>query len=51
VLARHRQKLQPPFTRKIAQEFGFPLFRRLYSGGTGAAFVHTKEEFDENYLS
>jgi len=35
--------------KEIAQEFGFPLVIRpsFTLGGTGAAFVHTKEEFDE----
>ena len=35
--------------QEIAQEFGFPLVIRpsFTLGGTGAAFVHTKEEFDE----
>jgi carbamoyl-phosphate synthase large subunit len=38
--------------KEIAQEFGFPLvIRPSLPGGTGAAFVHTKEEFDENYLT
>ncbi len=34
--------------KEIAQEFGFPLIiRASYTlGGSGAAFVHTKEEFD-----
>ena len=35
--------------KEIAQEFGFPLVIRpsFTLGGTGAAFVHSKEEFDE----
>lgn len=35
--------------KEIAQEFGFPLVIRpsFTLGGTGAAFVHTAEEFDE----
>ena len=35
--------------KEIAQEFGFPLVIRpsFTLGGTGAAFVHNKEEFDE----
>ncbi|WP_318643298.1 carbamoyl-phosphate synthase large subunit [Flavobacterium ardleyense] len=35
--------------KEIAQEFGFPLVIRpsFTLGGTGAAFVHTKEDFDE----
>lgn len=35
--------------KEIAQAFGFPLVIRpsFTLGGTGAAFVHTKEEFDE----
>jgi carbamoyl-phosphate synthase large subunit len=35
--------------KEIAQEFGFPLVIRpsFTLGGTGAAFVHHKEEFDE----
>ncbi|NQY68790.1 MAG: carbamoyl-phosphate synthase large subunit [Flavobacteriales bacterium] len=35
--------------KEIAQELGFPLvIRPSYTlGGTGASFVHTKEEFDE----
>ena len=35
--------------KEIAQEFGFPLVIRpsFTLGGTGAAIVHTKEEFDE----
>ena len=35
--------------KEIAQKFGFPLVIRpsFTLGGTGAAFVHTKEEFDE----
>ncbi len=35
--------------KEIAQDFGFPLVIRpsFTLGGTGAAFVHTKEEFDE----
>ncbi len=35
--------------KEIAQEFGFPLVIRpsFTLGGTGAAFVHTKDEFDE----
>ena len=35
--------------KEIAQEFGFPLVIRpsFTLGGTGAAFVHCKEEFDE----
>src|SRR6218665_190276 len=35
--------------KEIAQEFGFPLVIRpsFTLGGTGAAFVHTKEEFDD----
>ena len=35
--------------KEIAQEFGFPLVIRpsFTLRGTGAAFVHTKEEFDE----
>ncbi|MDD5149005.1 MAG: carbamoyl-phosphate synthase large subunit [Flavobacterium sp.] len=35
--------------KEIAQEFGFPLVIRpsFTLGGTGAAFVHKKEEFDE----
>jgi carbamoylphosphate synthase large subunit len=53
VLARHRQKIVTSLQGKeIAQEFGFPLvIRPSLPGGTGAAFVHTKEEFDENYLT
>lgn len=36
--------------KSIAQEFGFPLvIRASYTlGGTGAAFVHTKEDFEVN---
>lgn len=35
--------------KEIAQEFGFPLVIRpsFTLGGTGAAFVHRKEDFDE----
>ena len=35
--------------KEIAQEFGFPLVIRpsFTLGGTGAAFVHKKEDFDE----
>ena len=35
--------------KEIAQEFGFPLVIRpsFTLGGTGAAFLHSKEEFDE----
>jgi carbamoyl-phosphate synthase large subunit len=35
--------------KEIAQEFGFPLVIRpsFTLGGTGAAFVHQKEDFDE----
>ena len=35
--------------KEIAQKFGFPLVIRpsFTLGGTGAAFVHTKEDFDE----
>ena len=35
--------------KEIAQEFGFPLVIRpsFTLGGTGAAFVHNKEEFDD----
>ena len=35
--------------KEIAQEFGFPLVIRpsFTLGGTGAAFVHVKEDFDE----
>ena len=35
--------------KEIAQKFGFPLVIRpsFTLGGTGAAFVHNKEEFDE----
>ncbi|MEO7977423.1 carbamoyl-phosphate synthase large subunit [Flavobacterium sp.] len=35
--------------KEIAQEFGFPLVIRpsFTLGGTGAAFVHNKEDFDE----
>ncbi len=35
--------------KEIAQEFGFPLVIRpsFTLGGTGAAFVHKKEEFDD----
>ena len=35
--------------KEIAQEFGFPLVIRpsFTLGGTGAAFVHTAEEFDD----
>ncbi|MFY7811526.1 MAG: carbamoyl-phosphate synthase large subunit, partial [Flavobacterium sp.] len=35
--------------KEIAQEFGFPLVIRpsFTLGGTGAAFVHTPEEFDD----
>ena len=35
--------------KEIAQEFGFPLVIRpsFTLGGTGAAFVHSKDEFDE----
>src|SRR5690554_4502361 len=35
--------------KEIAQEFGFPLVIRpsFTLGGTGAAFVHKDEEFDE----
>jgi carbamoyl-phosphate synthase large subunit len=35
--------------KEIAQKFGFPLVIRpsFTLGGTGAAFVHSKEEFDE----
>jgi carbamoyl-phosphate synthase large subunit len=35
--------------KEIAQEFGFPLVIRpsFTLGGTGAAFVHTTEEFDD----
>ena len=35
--------------KEIAQEFGFPLVIRpsFTLGGTGAAFVHTKEEFED----
>ncbi|UOB18228.1 carbamoyl-phosphate synthase large subunit [Abyssalbus ytuae] len=35
--------------KEIAQEFGFPLVIRpsFTLGGTGASFVHSKEEFDE----
>ena len=35
--------------KEIAQEFGFPLVIRpsFTLGGSGAAFVHTKEEFDD----
>lgn len=35
--------------KEIAQEFGFPLVIRpsFTLGGTGAAFVHKKEEFDQ----
>jgi carbamoyl-phosphate synthase large subunit len=35
--------------KEIAQEFGFPLVIRpsFTLGGTGAAFVHTEEEFDD----
>ncbi|WP_340076853.1 carbamoyl-phosphate synthase large subunit [Leptobacterium sp. I13] len=35
--------------KEIAQEFGFPLVIRpsFTLGGTGASFVHNKEEFDE----
>ena len=35
--------------KEIAQEFGFPLVIRpsFTLGGTGAAFVHTAEDFDE----
>jgi len=36
--------------KEIAQEFGFPLcIRASYTlGGSGATFVHTKEEFEES---
>jgi carbamoyl-phosphate synthase large subunit len=35
--------------KEIAQEFGFPLVIRpsFTLGGTGASFVHTKDQFDE----
>jgi carbamoyl-phosphate synthase large subunit len=34
--------------RKSAQEYGFPVIRPSFTlGGTGAAIVYKKEDFDE----